>query len=151
MRASTTTRVKTSGVTSASQRFTRWVGVLPTENPSYLQKVSLGADGASALSRTLRVIVAVVCFSGIQHKYSNWIVFLVKRLTGAKTLPTDFNTKVSGVERFVESRLLDHMCRGPNPKETPASWIVRLWKKCSIYLRFISRHIGVPSALPLHF
>eukprot|EP00058_Branchiostoma_floridae_P012674 XP_002598162.1 hypothetical protein BRAFLDRAFT_123303 [Branchiostoma floridae] len=34
----------------------------------------------------------------IQHKYTNWKGFLVKRLTGAKTLPGDFYTKV------VESR-----------------------------------------------
>lgn len=32
--------------------------------------------------------------AGIQHKYSNWKAFLVKRLTGAKTLPPDFSTKV---------------------------------------------------------
>lgn len=31
---------------------------------------------------------------GIQHKYSNWKPVLVKRLTGAKTLPTDFTAKV---------------------------------------------------------
>ncbi|XP_032357808.1 MBT domain-containing protein 1 isoform X2 [Etheostoma spectabile] len=30
----------------------------------------------------------------IHHKYSNWKAFLVKRLTGAKTLPPDFNAKV---------------------------------------------------------
>ncbi|XP_016122751.1 MBT domain-containing protein 1-like [Sinocyclocheilus grahami] len=30
----------------------------------------------------------------IHHKYSNWKAFLVKRLTGAKTLPPDFATKV---------------------------------------------------------
>lgn len=39
--------------------------------------------------------VFVLSFSaGIQHKYSNWKAFLVKRLTGAKTLPPDFSTKV---------------------------------------------------------
>ncbi|XP_066473061.1 MBT domain-containing protein 1 isoform X1 [Tiliqua scincoides] len=31
----------------------------------------------------------------IQHKYANWKAFLVKRLTGAKTLPPDFSHKVS--------------------------------------------------------
>nr|XP_033816407.1 MBT domain-containing protein 1 isoform X2 [Geotrypetes seraphini] len=31
----------------------------------------------------------------IQHKYTNWKSFLVKRLTGAKTLPPDFSQKVS--------------------------------------------------------
>ncbi|XP_029456527.1 MBT domain-containing protein 1 isoform X3 [Rhinatrema bivittatum] len=31
----------------------------------------------------------------IQHKYTNWKGFLVKRLTGAKTLPPDFSQKVS--------------------------------------------------------
>ncbi|XP_074870633.1 MBT domain-containing protein 1 isoform X3 [Carettochelys insculpta] len=30
----------------------------------------------------------------IQHKYTNWKAFLVKRLTGAKTLPPDFSQKV---------------------------------------------------------
>ncbi|XP_048410912.1 MBT domain-containing protein 1 isoform X3 [Stegostoma tigrinum] len=30
----------------------------------------------------------------IQHKYTNWKAFLVKRLTGAKTLPPDFCSKV---------------------------------------------------------
>lgn len=41
-------------------------------------------------------VAVVLIFSplGIQHKYSNWKVFLVKRLTGAKTLPPDFNAKV---------------------------------------------------------
>jgi len=32
--------------------------------------------------------------SAIQLKYSNWKAFLVKRLTGAKTLPADFAIKV---------------------------------------------------------
>lgn len=36
----------------------------------------------------------VISITGIQHKYSNWKTFLVKRLTGAKTLPPDFNSKV---------------------------------------------------------
>ena len=33
-------------------------------------------------------------FLAIQLKYSNWKAFLVKRLTGAKTLPADFATRV---------------------------------------------------------
>lgn len=32
--------------------------------------------------------------TAIQHKYTNWKAFLVKRLTGAKTLPPDFSQKV---------------------------------------------------------
>ena len=35
-----------------------------------------------------------ISFLAIQLKYSNWKAFLVKRLTGAKTLPADFATKV---------------------------------------------------------
>lgn len=33
-------------------------------------------------------------FLAIQHKCSNWKVFLVKRLTGVKTLPPDFAKRV---------------------------------------------------------
>uniref|UniRef100_A0A8C7ZLR8 Mbt domain containing 1 n=1 Tax=Oryzias sinensis TaxID=183150 RepID=A0A8C7ZLR8_9TELE len=54
----------------------------------------------------------------IQHKYSNWIVFLVKRLTGAKTLPTDFNTKVHENMQFPFKKLMrvevvdkNYLCR----------------------------------------
>lgn len=39
-------------------------------------------------------VIFVISLIGIQHKYSNWKAFLVKRLTGAKTLPPDFNDKV---------------------------------------------------------
>lgn len=31
----------------------------------------------------------------IQHKYSNWKSFLVKKLTGAKTLPSDFQKRIT--------------------------------------------------------
>ncbi|XP_018417285.1 PREDICTED: MBT domain-containing protein 1 isoform X2 [Nanorana parkeri] len=54
----------------------------------------------------------------IQHKYSNWKVFLVKRLTGAKTLPADFAQKVSDSMQYpfkpsmrVEVVDKTHLCR----------------------------------------
>lgn len=50
-------------------------------------------------------LMFVMPLLGIQHKYSNWKVFLVKRLTGAKTLPSDFNSKVR------------HSCRGALVKD----------------------------------
>ncbi|CAB1338147.1 unnamed protein product, partial [Coregonus sp. 'balchen'] len=44
----------------------------------------------------------------IQHKYSNWKAFLVKRLTGAKTLPPDFAAmKLMRVEVVDKT----HLCR----------------------------------------
>ncbi|XP_077315018.1 MBT domain-containing protein 1 isoform X3 [Lithobates pipiens] len=54
----------------------------------------------------------------IQHKYSNWKAFLVKRLTGAKTLPADFAQKVSESMQYpfkpsmrVEVVDKTHLCR----------------------------------------
>ncbi|XP_075435978.1 MBT domain-containing protein 1 isoform X3 [Ascaphus truei] len=54
----------------------------------------------------------------IQHKYSNWKAFLVKRLTGAKTLPPDFSQKVSESMQYpfkpslrVEVVDKTHLCR----------------------------------------
>ncbi|XP_069511019.1 MBT domain-containing protein 1 isoform X3 [Ambystoma mexicanum] len=54
----------------------------------------------------------------IQHKYTNWKVFLVKRLTGAKTLPPDFAQKVSDSMQYpfkpsmrVEVVDKTHLCR----------------------------------------
>lgn len=54
----------------------------------------------------------------IQHKYTNWKVFLVKRLTGAKTLPPDFSQKVSESMQYpfkpsmrVEVVDKTHLCR----------------------------------------
>ncbi|KAM9295980.1 MBT domain-containing protein 1 [Gastrophryne carolinensis] len=54
----------------------------------------------------------------IQHKYSNWKVFLVKRLTGAKTLPADFAQKVSDNMQYPFKPLMrvevvdkTHLCR----------------------------------------
>ncbi|KAE8284560.1 MBT domain-containing protein 1 [Larimichthys crocea] len=54
----------------------------------------------------------------IQHKYSNWKTFLVKRLTGAKTLPPDFNTKVQENMQFPFKKLMrvevvdkNYLCR----------------------------------------
>uniref|UniRef100_A0A7N6A4V4 FCS-type domain-containing protein n=1 Tax=Anabas testudineus TaxID=64144 RepID=A0A7N6A4V4_ANATE len=54
----------------------------------------------------------------IQHKYSNWKVFLVKRLTGAKTLPPDFNDKVHEnmqfpFKKFMRVEVVDknYLCR----------------------------------------
>lgn len=103
MRALTTTAVRTSGVISVSLRYTRWDGALLMANPSYLQKVSLVPNAftvfvlnASVLGCVVVIVVGifVISLTGIQHKYSNWKVFLVKRLTGAKTLPPDFNDKV---------------------------------------------------------
>ncbi|KAK0155697.1 MBT domain-containing protein 1 [Merluccius polli] len=42
----------------------------------------------------------------IQLKYSNWKAFLVKRLTGAKTLPADFATKVHDNLQFPFKKLM---------------------------------------------
>uniref|UniRef100_A0AAY4A3I1 FCS-type domain-containing protein n=1 Tax=Denticeps clupeoides TaxID=299321 RepID=A0AAY4A3I1_9TELE len=54
----------------------------------------------------------------IQHKYSNWKAFLVKRLTGAKTLPPDFSTKVHESVQYPFKKLMrvevvdkTHLCR----------------------------------------
>uniref|UniRef100_A0A8C8EKE3 FCS-type domain-containing protein n=1 Tax=Oncorhynchus tshawytscha TaxID=74940 RepID=A0A8C8EKE3_ONCTS len=54
----------------------------------------------------------------IQLKYSNWKAFLVKRLTGAKTLPPDFATKVHENMQFPFKKLMrvevvdkTHLCR----------------------------------------
>ncbi|XP_063312252.1 MBT domain-containing protein 1 [Pelobates fuscus] len=54
----------------------------------------------------------------IQHKYTNWKAFLVKRLTGAKTLPPDFSQKVSDSMQYpfkpsmrVEVVDKTHLCR----------------------------------------
>ncbi|XP_041342573.1 MBT domain-containing protein 1 isoform X5 [Pyrgilauda ruficollis] len=54
----------------------------------------------------------------IQHKYTNWKAFLVKRLTGAKTLPPDFSQKVSECMQYpfktsmrVEVVDKTHLCR----------------------------------------
>ncbi|XP_036609888.1 MBT domain-containing protein 1 isoform X5 [Trichosurus vulpecula] len=54
----------------------------------------------------------------IQHKYTNWKAFLVKRLTGAKTLPPDFSQKVSESMQYpfkpsmrVEVVDKTHLCR----------------------------------------
>ncbi|XP_067403547.1 MBT domain-containing protein 1 isoform X7 [Emydura macquarii macquarii] len=54
----------------------------------------------------------------IQHKYTNWKAFIVKRLTGAKTLPPDFSQKVSESMQYpfkpsmrVEVVDKTHLCR----------------------------------------
>ncbi|EDL15903.1 mCG1463, isoform CRA_a [Mus musculus] len=54
----------------------------------------------------------------VQHKYTNWKAFLVKRLTGAKTLPPDFSQKVSESMQYpfkpcMRVEVVDkrHLCR----------------------------------------
>uniref|UniRef100_A0A3B5MEL1 FCS-type domain-containing protein n=1 Tax=Xiphophorus couchianus TaxID=32473 RepID=A0A3B5MEL1_9TELE len=54
----------------------------------------------------------------IQHKYSNWKPVLVKRLTGAKTLPMDFTAKVRENMQFPFKKLMrvevvdkNYLCR----------------------------------------
>uniref|UniRef100_A0A673ZPI4 Mbt domain containing 1 n=1 Tax=Salmo trutta TaxID=8032 RepID=A0A673ZPI4_SALTR len=54
----------------------------------------------------------------IQHKCTNWKAFLVKCLTGAKTLPIDFSTKVQQSMQFPFKKLMrvevvdkTHLCR----------------------------------------
>ncbi|KAK1794091.1 hypothetical protein P4O66_010997 [Electrophorus voltai] len=54
----------------------------------------------------------------IQHKCSNWKAFLVKRLTGAKTLPSDFSVKVHESTQYPFKKLMrvevvdkTHLCR----------------------------------------
>ncbi|KAL6457701.1 hypothetical protein MHYP_G00346640 [Metynnis hypsauchen] len=48
----------------------------------------------------------------IQHKVTNWKAFLVKRLTGAKTLPPDFSTKFP-FKKLMRVEVVDkaHLCR----------------------------------------
>uniref|UniRef100_A0A3B4BV20 FCS-type domain-containing protein n=1 Tax=Pygocentrus nattereri TaxID=42514 RepID=A0A3B4BV20_PYGNA len=54
----------------------------------------------------------------IQHKCANWKAFLVKRLTGAKTLPPDFATKLQESTQYPFKKLMrvevvdkTHLCR----------------------------------------
>lgn len=105
MKALTMTTAKTSGVIYVSPRCTPWAGVLQAANPSYLQKVSHPPTRVAAfhpdvsavrwlVENNRRPLCPLFFSAGIQHKYSNWKAFLVKRLTGAKTLPPDFSTKV---------------------------------------------------------
>uniref|UniRef100_A0A8C9SUA9 Mbt domain containing 1 n=1 Tax=Scleropages formosus TaxID=113540 RepID=A0A8C9SUA9_SCLFO len=54
----------------------------------------------------------------IQHKCTNWKSFLVTRLTGAKTLPPDFSTKVQEsmqypIKKLMRVEVVDktHLCR----------------------------------------
>ncbi|XP_077481767.1 MBT domain-containing protein 1 isoform X4 [Stigmatopora argus] len=54
----------------------------------------------------------------IQHKHSNWKTFIVKRLTGAKTLPPNFNAKVHENTQFPFKKLMrvevvdkNYLCR----------------------------------------
>uniref|UniRef100_A0A8C3EY78 Mbt domain containing 1 n=1 Tax=Chrysemys picta bellii TaxID=8478 RepID=A0A8C3EY78_CHRPI len=63
-------------------------------------------------------IAGIVKLAAIQHKYTNWKAFLVKRLTGAKTLPPDFSQKVSESMQYpfkpsmrVEVVDKTHLCR----------------------------------------
>ncbi|KAL7989493.1 hypothetical protein Chor_012159 [Crotalus horridus] len=64
------------------------------------------------------VDVFIMSLEAIQHKYTNWKAFLVKRLTGAKTLPPDFSQKVSESMQYpfkpsmrVEVVDKTHLCR----------------------------------------
>ncbi|ETE63195.1 MBT domain-containing protein 1 [Ophiophagus hannah] len=63
-------------------------------------------------------IAGILKLAAIQHKYTNWKAFLVKRLTGAKTLPPDFSPKVSESMQYpfkpsmrVEVVDKTHLCR----------------------------------------
>lgn len=95
MKALTMTPAKTSGVTYVSLKCTLSAGVLQAANPSYLQKVSPAESQCCVREPAFwRWLSLCSLLAGIQHKYSNWKAFLVKRLTGAKTLPPDFSTKV---------------------------------------------------------
>lgn len=116
MKALTMTTAKTSGVIYVSPRCTPWAGVLQAANPSYLQKVSHPPTRVAAFHPDVsavrwlvenhrRPLCALFFSAGIQHKYSNWKAFLVKRLTGAKTLPPDFSTKVGLKTRKINARL----------------------------------------------
>ncbi|XP_067089116.1 MBT domain-containing protein 1-like [Osmerus mordax] len=56
--------------------------------------------------------------TSVQHKCTNWKSFLVKRLTGSKTLPPDFSTKVQESMQFPFQKLMRvevvdkaHLCR----------------------------------------
>lgn len=44
--------------------------------------------------RSFLMIYDVFPVSAIQHKYTDWKDYLVKRLTGSRTLPSNFYTKV---------------------------------------------------------
>ncbi|XP_036195274.1 MBT domain-containing protein 1 isoform X4 [Myotis myotis] len=63
-------------------------------------------------------IAGIVKLAAIHHKYTNWKAFLVKRLTGAKTLPPDFSQKVSESMQYpfkpcMRVEVVDkrHLCR----------------------------------------
>ena len=55
-------------------------------------------------------------FAAIQHKYTDWKDFLVKRLTGARTLPQNFYNKVQDtihdhpMRKSVKVEVVDKMC-----------------------------------------
>ncbi len=55
-------------------------------------------------------------FAAIQHKYNDWKEFLVKRLTGARTLPQNFYNKVQEnitehpIKQGMKLEVVDKMC-----------------------------------------
>uniref|UniRef100_A0A665XD28 Uncharacterized protein n=1 Tax=Echeneis naucrates TaxID=173247 RepID=A0A665XD28_ECHNA len=90
-----------------------------------------GFDGDSTRDFWLNLVCSCVCFSAILHRISNWKTFLIKRLTGSKTLPPDFTTKVQESMQFpfkkqMRLEVVDktHLCR------TRVALVER-WDSCS--------------------
>lgn len=51
--------------------------------------------------RLMKLNALCVCFIlAILHRFTNWKTFLIKRLTGSKTLPPDFSSKVPHILYF---------------------------------------------------
>ena len=61
-------------------------------------------------------LLTFLLFSAIQHKYTDWKDFLVKRLTGARTLPQNFYNKVQEnihdhpIRKSVKVEVVDKNC-----------------------------------------
>lgn len=98
------TQAETSGVICVSQKSILLDGALLVENHWCLQNVRKTNwsiywiipffEQIKLHKSKLLLNMSNYFVIAIQHKYANWKAFLVKRLTGAKTLPADFATKV---------------------------------------------------------
>lgn len=88
--------VKTFGSTCAPPLYIMWAGVQFEAVPLFLPKVSsvqpLRWIVLSPIDLSNNVIYDSL--TAVEHKYTDWKDFLVKRLTGARTLPSTFYNKV---------------------------------------------------------
>lgn len=82
-----------------------------------------------------KIVISFVL--AIQHKYTNWKAFLVKRLTGAKTLPPDFSQKVkTGSDKGLSSFQKEGNLQG-NFKEFLVNWVIYVkYRVQSIFLKY---------------